>query len=59
MKVTIEINCDNDAFQPYEAHETARILERLAERMRELHDVDVTLPFDENGNRVGAVTVTE
>jgi hypothetical protein len=66
VKLTIEIQCDNDAFYPEPGPEVARILSNLADRIRlEVArgghgDLDAYCPLmDYNGNRVGSATVTE
>jgi hypothetical protein len=60
MKLSIEIECDNTAFEPSRDNELARILRRLATDFegghvnmlpRRLHDV--------NGNRVGTAEFVE
>ena len=63
MKITITIECDNDAFQPTPERELGRILRRLAgdldhftERYVVLDDMKLR---DINGNTVGIVKVTD
>jgi hypothetical protein len=61
MKLNIEIDMDNAAFDPDNGQESARILSGLAEKIasyRLLHDEGGPL-VDANGNRVGAWAVEE
>jgi hypothetical protein len=70
MKITIEIECDNDAFQPRPEREVARILRGITAT-----SIGAAFPHqcaiacgeegggniklrDANGNTVGSVTVT-
>lgn len=54
-KITIEINQDNGAFDDENKFlETARILEEIANQMKEGYNV--TKIRDINGNRVGEIT---
>lgn len=58
MKILIEIECGNDAFQPYPGFEVARILTELSDKINPTLDVDDELSlFDKNGNNVGSVKV--
>lgn len=65
MKFELSIDCDNAAFEPEvpqaPAFEVARILHRLAERLREDAMDLPDLPFflhDANGNSVGTAKFT-
>ena len=64
MKLTIQIQSDNEAFQPRPEPELARILENLAELLQnapgneQAPAVEYTL-WDLNGNRVGTAVLTE
>ncbi len=53
MKAKIEINLDNDAFQPSAGPELARILRRLAIDLDEHPDAYEIVVADINGNSVG------
>jgi hypothetical protein len=55
MKLNIEINCENAAFEPEPGVECARILRKLADRL-EKHVRDYRLA-DYNGNVVGFAEV--
>jgi hypothetical protein len=61
MRVTIDINVDNEAFDVVPGLELYRILNDLAKEYRYLNRAD-TLDgkklLDKNGNRVGEVRVT-
>jgi len=65
MDIRISINCDNGAFDDYNAGaEIARILRSLANAFgvnvaarREIDDMDGTKIMDANGNKVGKVEV--
>lgn len=54
--VKIEFTTDNAAFSEGPATEIARILERLAKKIR-MGDFDEPI-MDINGNRVGTMTIT-
>jgi len=63
MKVSIEITCDNAAFETRPGEELARILQKLAESVK---GWDPLTPFDieqnlrdANGNMVGDLVVSE
>ncbi len=63
MKVSIEVQCDNAAFEPRPGVELARILRELAD---DLCSADPAYPFDietnlrdANGNMVGDVVVSK
>ena len=61
MKLTIEIEMDNAAFEDGNGTEAARILTRLAEKLADRGSVeydDWTL-FDVNGNVVGLAKVDD
>lgn len=53
MKFTLEIDCDNAAFDPSPGEEINRILSRLAECGEPFAAGDQAPLFDTNGNRVG------
>ena len=53
MKAKIEINLDNDAFQPSAGPELARILRNLANDLDEHPDACEIVVVDINGNSVG------
>ena len=53
MKAKIEINLDNDAFQPSAGPELARILRNLANDLDEHPDAYGIVVADINGNSVG------
>jgi hypothetical protein len=57
MRVQIDISADNDAFVPDPVCEIARILEELAERLRNVGEVRDGVLRDLNGNTVGRVVV--
>jgi hypothetical protein len=52
MKFTLEINCDNAAFEADPAFEVARIL-RVAANLLDRDDLRL---MDRNGNHVGQMT---
>jgi hypothetical protein len=56
-KVVIEIECENDAFEPHPEVEVAEILRRLSERMYDsgiVEDIEPTI-LDSNGCKVGTI----
>ena len=56
MTLTIKIEMDNAAFEPCNGDEAARILDEVADKLRE-NDIHkrITLPLmDVNGNKVGS-----
>jgi len=57
VKVKIEINCDNAAFESPEL-EVGRILRELADRV-EVNGLDEVPLRDYNGNRVGQLSVID
>ena len=57
MQITISINCDNAAFVPEPQPEIARILRGLA--LEILHGENPDKVYDENGNFVGTLVVTD
>lgn len=60
MKVTIEIQCDNAAFDDGPAgSEVGRILHKLANKLHsaDLEEGEFTRLMDYNGNHVGQMTV--
>lgn len=59
MKFTLEIACDNDAFEASPALEISRILESVARRIKYRGLEDSNKVFDANGNRVGQWTYGE
>ena len=62
MTLKIEIEMDNEAFQPDNGGEAARILRALADTIDgDSLDSSDRLPglMDVNGNRVGSATVTQ
>jgi hypothetical protein len=56
-KVVIEIECENDAFEPHLEVEVAEILRRLSERMYDSGIVEEIGPtiLDSNGFKVGTI----
>ena len=58
MKIRIEINCDNAAFEDDPATEVERILKNLTGKLRLPGMEDLPL-MDINGNKVGTLTVEE
>lgn len=54
MRVTITINTENAAFNPYPAHEVARLLREIEKRLRKDGPDDFPI-YDTNGNKVGRV----
>ena len=66
MKLLIEIDTENDAFQPNPAQELARILQKLAQNLI-MSELNQSLPMpgmwyetkimDVNGNTVGMVSL--
>lgn len=63
MKITIEINCDNAAFEDDAGGEIARILNSIASEAQEFYHPTnnrmCPVVRDINGNKVGTVTVEE
>ncbi len=64
MNITITINTDNDAFQPRPTLEVIRILETLAQDLRDEHGTGFDMQTgelrrlrDANGNTCGLVKV--
>ena len=57
MKLGIEINLDNAAFDTYPGDEVGRILKKYAQSISVLSDLDKKLR-DINGNTVGTAEVT-
>ena len=58
MKLSITIDCDNDAFKPHWKYEAAKILHSLADRLEVPFSGYITMPIllnDSNGNIVGKV----
>jgi hypothetical protein len=56
-KVIIEIECENDAFEPHPEVEVAEILRRLSDRMYDsgiVEDIGLTI-LDSNGHKVGTI----
>lgn len=58
VKFIVEINCDNDAFQPEAAEETANILEEVARRIKNQGQLHGAV-HDLNGNAVGTFAFKE
>jgi hypothetical protein len=63
MKLTITINCDNDAFVPLPGIQASHILRYVADEVLgtsvdSMLDANGTLLYDQNGNRVGQVKVS-
>jgi hypothetical protein len=59
MKFTLEIHCDNEAFQDDPCPAIANILNGVAERMHDgEYNYSLTL-FDRNGNAVGKCVLQE
>lgn len=56
MKVLIEINCNNAAFENFE-YELSRILEKLAADISQDYWHDKKALFDFNGNKVGELRI--
>lgn len=52
-KFTLSINTSNAAFDDYEAHEVARILRELAQRLENNGMESEIILRDINGNKVG------
>lgn len=59
MKIKIEINCDNAAFDESLSIETISILSKLAEKLTHTNIFDVAILRDSNGNAVGTFEVVE
>lgn len=60
MKFTLEIECDNAAFEDDATVEIARILRQLAESVPNLAGTYGFIPLrDINGNRVGRAALHE
>jgi hypothetical protein len=57
MKAKIEINLNNDAFQPSAGPELARILRNLAQDLDDYPDALGVSVMDVNGNTVGSLEV--
>jgi hypothetical protein len=59
MKLTLEINMDNAAFEDSPGQEAARILRLAARKVEgaEAQDIGSFPLLDSNGNKVGRVTV--
>lgn len=56
MKIIIEIDTDNDAFQPDSTPEVARIVLDWAKGLKADEELSQTKLYDSNGNPVGWVT---
>jgi len=56
MKVTIKIQCDNEAFSDDPGIEVSRILRELADKMENGSFMDYPC-YDVNGNRVGDLKI--
>jgi hypothetical protein len=59
MKFTLEITCDNDAFEDSVDREVSSILDDLSHRIYLGENFDRVVLFDHNGNRVGFAQFTE
>jgi hypothetical protein len=59
MKIIIEINMDNAAFEENPEVELARILAHMSERYKENNVYAFSRIRDINGNTVGSATVIE
>ena len=59
MKAKIEINLDNDAFQPSAGPELARILRNLAQDLDDYPDAFGIGVMDVNGNTVGNFEIVD
>ena len=61
MRITIEINCDNAAFEDDPAQEVKRILSNLSLRFDEMFTLPVGLIplLDTNGNTVGSAEMSD
>ena len=60
MKIIIEIECDNAAFEDHAGAEVARILRRYAEKVVHYAEKPPSMRlFDRNDNYVGDVEVTD
>ena len=60
MKLSITIDCDNDAFDPHWQDEAARILHSLAEKLEVSGSRFIPMVLqlnDSNGNNVGCMEV--
>jgi hypothetical protein len=57
MKFTLEIDCDNSAFEPIPEAEVASLLRKLADQIE--HEPPPWPIFDINGNRVGTARFIE
>jgi len=62
MKFTLEINCDNAAFEDEPATELGRILREIAQKVEDgflgsLGATEYRLAFDINGNHVGSYSL--
>lgn len=58
MKLEIQIDMDNDAFESSRGEEAARILRQIAQRLEEPYASEGSFFVrDINGNRVGKVSV--
>jgi hypothetical protein len=56
-KVVIEIECENDAFEPHPEVEVASILRDLSDRLLSAGDIQEGNPklYDSDGNHVGTI----
>lgn len=59
MKFTLNIDCDNAAFDDLIGYEVARILRELASRMESDETPTAGRVRDANGNQVGAFSFAE
>jgi len=59
MKVQIEVQCDNEAFDANPTWELYRILKDYAETIRGVGIISEMALADINGNRVGSVIILD
>jgi hypothetical protein len=61
MKIKINIDCENAAFEESEGLEVARLLRHLADGFEGAEDgvVGIVPLFDINGNKVGRAVISE
>jgi hypothetical protein len=61
VRFTINMTCDNAAFEDNPEREVARILRRIADRLDQFIDIEPTWHtiFDTNGNDVGRWSLGE
>ena len=59
MKIKIEIDCDNAAFEDYPEGELCYILKHLARKVKFVNSLQDIPLLDSNGNSVGSFTVSK